>query len=338
MVSMPSLTGARVAALALGLAIVAAAAHAQTGRIKGKVVDADNKPVEGATVVMESKEMNRKLTTKTDRRGEYTHFLPPGPYMVTVTKESLTQTQETKVGLDERELNFTLRAGGGGGAGGSISEADRKKLEAERAAITAAFTDGANLSNAGKFDEAIVKFNEVIAKIPKCAECYSNIGQINMRKKDYPAAEAAFKKAVEINPAAAEAHSGLANAYNAQSKFPEAAAASAEAQKLLSAAGGAGGGLNADAAYNQSVIAWNGLKGDAPPEAVRKVGETLEAAVKADPKHAEAQFLLGQVYVREGKFKEASGAFEIYLKLSPNGPNAKAAQATLEGLKAYIKN
>lgn len=336
--SMPSLKGARIAVFVLGLAVVAAVAYAQTGRIKGKVVDADNKPVEGATVVMDSKEMNRKFTTKTDRRGDYTHFLAPGTYIVTVTKDALSQTQETRVSLDERELNFTLRPGGGGG-GGNVSEADRKKAEAERAAITKAFAEGATLSNEGKYDEALVKFNEVIAKIPTCSECYNNIGEIQRRKKDFPAAEAAYKKAIELNPNAGEAYMGLANVYNAQSKFAEATAASEQAQKLLSAAGGpGGGGMSADAAYNQGVIAWNALKGDATPETVRKVGETLEAAVKSDPKHAEAQFLLGQVYVREGKFKEASTAFETYIKLSPNGPNVKAAQSTLEGLKAYIKH
>jgi cytochrome c-type biogenesis protein CcmH/NrfG len=337
MVSMPSLKGARFGAFVLGLAVFAAVGYAQTGRIKGKVVDASNKPVEGATVVMESKEMNRKLTTKTDRRGEYSHFLAPGPYIVTVTKDNLTQTQETRVSIDEKELNFTLAPGGGGG--GNVSEADRKKAEAERASITAAFSEGATLSNAGKFDEALARFNEVLTKVPKCVECYNNIGAIHMRKKDYPSAEAAYKKAIEVNPSSGESYLGLANVYNAQQKFPEAAAASEQAQKLLGgAAGAAGGGVNADAAYNQAVIGWNSLKGDAPPEAVRKVGETLEGAVKADPSHAEAHFLLAQLYVREGKFKEASGEFASYLKLSPNGPNAKAAQSTLEALKAYIKD
>ena len=92
--------GLRLAIAAFVLAAFGAAADAQTGRIKGKVVDADNKPVEGATVLLESKEMNRKLTTKTDRRGEYTHFLAPGEYTVTVTKDNLTQTQQTRVSID----------------------------------------------------------------------------------------------------------------------------------------------------------------------------------------------------------------------------------------------
>jgi tetratricopeptide (TPR) repeat protein len=333
---MPSLKSARIGAFVLGLAAFAAVGYAQTGRIKGKVVDANNKPVEGATVVLESKEMNRKLTTKTDRRGEYAHFLAPGPYTVTVSKDNLSQTQETRVSIDERELNFTLAPGGGGG---NVSEADRKKAEADRAAITTAFSEGATLSNAGKFDEALIKFNEVLAKIPNCTECYNNIGAIHLRKKDYAAAEEAYKKAIGTSASSGEAYMGLANVYNAQQKFPEATAASEQAQKMFSAAGGvAGGAGSADASYNQAVIGWNTLKGDTPPEAVRKVGEMLENAVKGDPKHAEAHYLLAQVYVREGKFKEAVGAFDAYLKLSPNGPNAKSAQSTMEALKAYIKD
>ena len=44
------------------------------------------------------------------------------------------------------------------------------KKEAERvAALQAAFAEGAALTNAGKTDEAIAKFNEVIAIYPKCA-------------------------------------------------------------------------------------------------------------------------------------------------------------------------
>ena len=49
------------------------------------------------------------------------------------------------------------------------------------------------LSNEGKIDEAVVKFNEVFAKAPKCVECQTNIGALYMRKKDYDAAEAGCK-------------------------------------------------------------------------------------------------------------------------------------------------
>lgn len=320
-----TLKSARLGAFVLGLALFATAGYAQTGRLKGKVVDASNKPVEGATVVMESKEMNRKLTTKTDRRGEYTHFLAPGEYLVTVTKDNLTQSQMTKVSIDERELNFTLTAGGGGG--GAVSDAERKKAEADRAAVQAAFTEGATLSNAGKYDEAVAKFNEVIAKLPKCVECYTNIALIQMRKKDYAAAEAAYKKAIEIQPTSSDAYMGLANVYNTQGKSDLAMEASAQASKLgASGAGGAAGGASADNLFNQGVIAWNASKAD---EALK----LFEAAVAADPKYADAHYWLGMANVNQGKLPEGIKHFEEYLKLAPTGQYADQAKGMIAAIK-----
>jgi Flp pilus assembly protein TadD len=315
-------------AFVLGLTAFGAVGYAQTGLIKGKVVDAENKPVEGATVVIESKEMNRKLNTKTDRRGEYRHFLPPGSYIVTVTKDSLSQTQETRVSLDERELNFELRpgSGGGAGAGGGPSAADRKKLEAEATAVKSAFEAGVAASNAGNFDEAIAKFNEVLVKLPKCAECHANIGAVHMRRKEYDQAEAAYKKALEVNPQSGESYMGLANVYNAQRKFDQAAEASAQAQKLLGAGAGAAGGGNASAIFNQGVIAWNAGK-------IPDAQKLFEQAVGLDPKLAEAHYWLGMANVNQGKLPEAVKSFEEYLKLDAKGQYAEQAKNMLAAIK-----
>jgi tetratricopeptide (TPR) repeat protein len=313
-------------AFVLGLTAVSTIGYAQTGRIKGKVVDAQNKPIEGATILMESKEMNRKLTTKTDKRGEYTQFLPPGEYMVTASKDNLTQSFPVKVSIDEREQNFTLKPGGSGGAG-APSEADVKKREAETAAIKGAFDQGVALSNESKYDEAIAKFNEVLVKVPKCVECQTNIAAVYMRKKEYDQAEAAYKKALEINPSSAESYMGLANVYNVQKKFDQAAEAGAQAQKLLSAAGGAtGGGVSASATFNQGVIAWNAGK---IPEAQK----LFEQAVAADPKMADAHYWLGMANVNQGKLPEAVKSFEEYLKLDAKGQYAEQAKGMLAAIK-----
>jgi Flp pilus assembly protein TadD len=314
--------------LAVGAFVIAAFAvvgYAQTGRLKGKVVDASNKPVEGATVVMESKELNRKFTTKTDRRGEYTHFLAPGVYVVTVTKDSLSQTQETKVSIDERELNFTLRPGGGGG--GNVSDADRKKMEAEMAAVKTAFEAGVAADRAGNLDEAIAKFTEVATKLPKCTECFANIGSIHMRKKEYEQAEAAYKKAIDANPNSGEAYMGLANAYNAQRKFDLATEAGATANKLMGAgAAGAAGGGSAGAVFNQGVIAWNAGK-------IPDAQKLFEQAVTLDPKLADAHYWLGMANVNQGKLPEATKSFEEYLKLDAKGQYAEQAKSMLTAIK-----
>lgn len=313
-----------VSALVLSLTAFAAPAAAQTGQLKGKVVDAQNKPIDDAKITMLAVETNRKFETKSNGKGEWMQIgLPPGNYSVTAEKNGLTQTFEVRLGLETKEVNFSLQPG----AAGAPMTAEQAKKEAERVAgIKAAFAQGAELTNAGKFDEAIVKFNEVIAAVPNCVECYVNIGTIHSRQQDWPKAEAAFKKAIEVGPDSVDAYNGLANAYNAQKKFKEAQAMSAEAVKR----GGAVAGGNAESLYNQGVIAWNA--NDFP-----KAQELFAAAVKADEKHAEAHFMLGQAYLNLGKLPEAAKEFETYTKLAPTGPNAEKAKANYEMLKQYIK-
>ena len=71
-------------ALVLTLAAFATPALAQTGAVKGKVVDAQNKAVSDAKIVMVASATNRKFETKTDSKGEFRQIgLPPGEYTVT---------------------------------------------------------------------------------------------------------------------------------------------------------------------------------------------------------------------------------------------------------------
>ncbi len=216
-----------ICAFVLGVAAFTVPAYAQ-GQVKGKVVDADNKPIEGATITLEMTEGRGKFQTKSDRRGEFRHIgLPLGNYRVTASKDGLSQSFEQRVGFDS-EVNFVLKPG----TQADMSDEERKKAEARMAAVTGAFDEGVALSNAGKYDEAIEKFNAVLAEAPKCAECHLNIGTVYMLKKEYDQAEASFKKVLEINPESADAYNGLANVYNAQKKFAEAAEAGAQARKL----------------------------------------------------------------------------------------------------------
>jgi tetratricopeptide (TPR) repeat protein len=315
-----------ICAMVLGLATVASPALAQTGQIRGKIVDAENKPVEGAKVTLQAVDTNTKFELKTKKNGEYMQIgIPPGNYKITAEKDGLSATKSQRISLDMAEVNLTLSKGGA--AVGDMSKEDRAKAEARVAGIKAAFAEGATLSNAGKLDEAIAKFNEVLKEVPKCPECYIGIALSNAAKKDYPAAEAAYKKALELDPNSIDAYSGLATIYNDQKKFTEAQAMSAEVMKRASAAGGSG---SADSLYNAGVISWNAND-------FAKAQEQFSAAVAANPQHAESHFMLGQVYLNLGKLPEAAKEFEAYTKIAPNGPNAKDAASKIEMLKAYIK-
>ena len=69
------------------LAGLAPAALAQSTMIKGKVIDADKEPMVGVAITIEFQGgVNRKLTTKTDKRGEFIQLLTEvGQYKVTAT-------------------------------------------------------------------------------------------------------------------------------------------------------------------------------------------------------------------------------------------------------------
>jgi Flp pilus assembly protein TadD len=317
-----------ICAVVLGLAAAAAPAWAQTGGLRGKVVDAQNKPVDGATVTLVQSDTNSKFTVKS-KKGEFMQIgLPPGSYTVTAEKDGLKQATTVRVGLDMAEVTITLRPGG---SGAPMTKEEAEKAAAKMEGLKAAFSEGAALSNSGKYDEAVAKFNEVLAGVPKCTECYINIGATYALKKDYAQSEAAYKKALELDPNSVESYYGLAAIYNDQKKFTEAQAMSAEASKRSgAAAGGAGGAPNADTLYNQGVIAWNA--NDFP-----KAQEHFAAAVAANPNHAEAHFMLGRTNLNLGKLPEAAKEFEAYVKIAPNGPNAKEAQSNFEMLKQYVK-
>ena len=174
-------------------------------------------------------------------------------------------------------------------------------------------------------DGAIASFQAATELNPNCFDCYYNIAFSETQKKDYDKAEVAYKKAIELKADYAEAYSGLANVYNAQRKFDQAATASAKAMELTGSAPGALAGGNADALFNQGVILWNAGK---IPEAKKQ----FEAAVAANPNHAESHYQLGMALVNEGKLKEAGEEFNSYLKLAPEGPNAATAKALVAQL------
>lgn len=319
-----------ICAVAVALTLAAAPASAQTGQVKGKVVDAQGNPVVGAKVTIFNKQTNRSLETKTDKKGEYIQVgLSPGEYKITVAQDALSVDKDVRISLDMAVHNFRLVPGGG--ATGSKEDAAKAKAKSEL--MNKTFNEGVTLSNEGKTDEAIAKFREIIAVIPNCPECYANIGTVQAQAKRYDEAEASYKKAVEVKPDFAEAYNGLANVYNAMKKFDLAAEASKKALDLSAAAPGAPGATaaapNASAIFNQGVILWNAGK---IPEAKAQ----FEQAVKLDPNLADAQYWLGMALVNAGTpeaMKQAKPHFEAYIKLAPNGANIETAKAIVATIK-----
>jgi tetratricopeptide (TPR) repeat protein len=308
-----------VVAVAVLCAVSVAPALAQSV-VRGKVTDAQGKPVPDATVLFEAVDANRKTQTKTDRNGDFLQVgLSSGAYKVTASKDKVgTATQNTNVRQGPNNpLAFTLSTSSG------VSSADKEAAAAIQASAGAAV----EAMKAGRHDEAIAKFQEVIAKVPTCADCYYNIGVSQMAKQQQTEAEGSFKKAIELKPDNADAYTALANLYNSQKKFDLASEASANAAKY---AGAGGSGGSAEASYNQGVILFNAGK-------FAEAKTQFEAATKSDPNHSMAQYQLGMTALNLGQIPEAVAALEAYLKVDPNGPKAAEVKAALPALQQMLK-
>jgi tetratricopeptide (TPR) repeat protein len=176
--------------------------------VKGVVSDDKGQPVDGAKITLEMVGgTGRKFETKTNKKGEYIQIgLASGQYKVVAEKDKLASAPAT-VGVranTTQEANLTLAM---------ASAAATNEAKAKNAAITKVFDEGVQLSNAGQHDEAIAKFQEAIAIIPTCYNCYNNIAFSYTQKKDFAKAEEAYKKSIEVKPDDAAAYVGLAGIY-----------------------------------------------------------------------------------------------------------------------------
>lgn len=302
------------AVLALAVVLAVSGSAAAQSVIRGKVVDGAGKPVEGATVDIQATEANRKAQTKTNRNGEFLQVgLASGRYNITVSKDNLKQVQPATVSQGTPvELTFQLTPTSG-------LTPEQAKANAEMQVLAQGAIEA---MRAGRDDEAIQKFNEILVKVPTCSDCQYNLGVAYSKKTQYAEAEAAFLKAVELAPNSGDAYTGLANVYNAQKKFDLAQQASTKAAELTSASGG---GASAEALYNQGVILWNAGK-----YAEAKV--QFESAVKADPAMAMAHYQLGMANLNLGQIPQARESFEAYLKVDPNGPKAAEVKVFVQQL------
>jgi len=317
-----------VAALALSVASASAQSLA-----KGKVVDINNKPVEGAVVLFKQVDASTKRDTKSDKKGEFIFVgLPTGDYVVTATKDGMSDEHKARIsGSEPAQLVFILQppraaptnpaaANPAAAAAGLTATADGgTDAEVTKTLATEALT----AYNAGNFKDAIPKFNELVKKLPTCMDCFMYLSVAQFGVNDADGAESSLKKAIALKPTP-EAYTMLANLYNQTKRLELGAEATKKAGELTAARSAeqtastqartaaqetsnkAVATQNTSASsYNEGVKLWNDKK---YPDAKAK----FEEAAKADPANADAQYMLGMANLNLGQLGGARAAFQEY--------------------------
>ncbi len=324
-------------ALLAGLGVIPALAQ-NLGTIKGTAKDQDGKPIADATVELDNTDNGSKQTAKTNAKGEYmSQSLDPGTYNAILIRDGKRVDAFGKVPVaagHETSVNFDLKKD----LAGAISPEEQKKIDAIKAQnekiknLNAVLQQAHDLEKAGNYDQAIATLQPAAEQNPQEDVIWGMLGDGYRGAKKYPEAIDAYTKALAIKPDNGGYLSGLADAYSKSGQVDKAIAEYDAAAKATPA--------NAGVYYfNEGAIYTNHGQVDQAIAAFDKV-------IAADPKKAEAYYwkginLMGKATTgKDGKFVAPAGtaeAFNKYLELQPDGPNAAAAKQMLASIGASVE-
>jgi tetratricopeptide (TPR) repeat protein len=362
-----------LAAVLAGATIVAA----QNARVSGQVMDYDGKPWPDVTVVLKS-DSGRTYTLKTDKNGEFTQIgLSVGMYIITLTNQAGTanyakQQQITGGGAENNiVINFkTLKDEGKVGpspeaikqqqeqqnlfkemqthflAGRAAMEdwdAVHKQLATTPADQKSALQDKLSADSKTAISEFQLAEQGVQTKdVKNHAVVWSNLAQAYDRAGQMPDAIAAYQKAIDLQPAAnlyISQGTALANVAATQTD-PQVAQ-----QKLADANADCDKAAQIDPTPGAAKACWKNIgiilsnKGD-----LKDAIAPLVKATTADPKDAQAWFLLGSAYTGTIDSKQegdkmtyiippgTADAYQKCVDADPNGPYAAQCKSMIDTL------
>ena len=180
--------GAAIVLLLTGLAM--AQAGRGTGRMNGIVLDLAGQPVPGAKVTaVFTQSGGSTFETTTDKKGEFTFMgVGTGNWDVTVTaKGYLPVTQRIYTSQLSKNPKYTIKLEKKAEGTGIVQdEATFQTLE-----------EGNNFYKEGKYDTALLMFEEFLAKNPGAYQVLLNIGDCYREKGEYDKAMESYNKLIQ---------------------------------------------------------------------------------------------------------------------------------------------
>lgn len=360
----------RLPGLALSL-LFAGTLLAQTSQIEGQVKGEDGQPLKDALIKIERKDIKGSYKVKTRKKGDYLHAgLPLGTYdvILEVNGKDVDSVKGVRTRLGEPTVvNFDLQAAKqkqlamqkAAETGQLTQEQARDMTPEQKAAIEKAmkerqaqlaknrelndaFNQGMEALKTKQFDAAIAAFEKAAGLDPKqhviwgnLAETYSEMAKTKTGADQEAALNKAveyYNKALEIVPNDANYRNNLALVYARMKKFPEMEAELTKAVQLDP--------QNAGRYYfNMGAVLTNANQTAPACQAFKK-------ATEADPSYADAHYQYGICLTSQATAKPdgslvfppgTAEAFQKYLELKPDGPNAESAKGMLATMGSKIE-
>ncbi|PYT17711.1 MAG: hypothetical protein DMG59_06580 [Acidobacteria bacterium] len=353
------------------IVLFSVACWGQTTALEGDVKGPDGKPLQGALVKIDRKDIKGNYKVKTDKKGHYFYGgLPIGTYRVSIEVDGkemdAVDNVRTRLG-DPTAIPFDLQAiaarqqaGAQAAEGGQLTKeqersmtaeqkaAYEKKLKEQQAAMAKnkelndAFNAGKEAANAKNWDAAVQSFEKASQLDPaqnvvwgNLADAYVSLSSTKTGADQQAALDkgvAAYQKAIELKPDDSAYHNNYALALAKAKKFDQAQAELTKAAQLDPPQAG-------KFYYNLGAVLVNTGQTDPAAEAFKK-------AIAADPNYADAHFQYGiclfgkATTAADGKITAPPGTeeeFQKYLELQPNGQFAEAAKAMLGQMGSAVE-
>jgi tetratricopeptide (TPR) repeat protein len=206
----------------------------------------------------------------------------------------------------------------------------------------------ARVQEADSPKEALDAYEHCAAISPKDFDVHYGEARLLEQQKQFEAAAAQYKQALEIDPSSGTAAAGLANSYMELKQLPQAEEALRNYLKLNPRSADAhlqlGRALATSGEFDQALLEYQSAQKLSPNDlrvsrelaglaAVQKKYDQAEqqysALVKADPQNADLHFALGTVLMDEHKFPESETELLAALKLNPGLADAYGTLATV---------
>ena len=320
-----------------------------TGRISGKVLGKDGKPVPGVVITISRTDINWTKELKASDKGNFMQVgLEPKDFKFTVSAPGYqTYKEEFHVPLGDTLIkNITLLTGQEAGAealktGGAVvvkAPVDDKTMTG-----SAAYNAGVEAYNQQKFAEALPFLEKAVTDLKEGLPAMKEGDARKAVETQIPVAERVYGICLfEVGKADAgkrdllvKAGPYLAAAYEKNPKdqrllvdLVEVAKANRDeaGQQKYQAALDTLIGPRPELAYNNGVTAFNDGK-------YKEAKEYVNKAIAMDPKFADSYWLLGVVNFGLNDIKGAKEAFRKYMEIAPTGKKAGEVKEFLKELK-----